>query len=427
MDNKGTIGEKFVNELAYNSFLKFWCYPGPKYENGDKKEICDLLIIFDDTAIIFSVKNYEFKGNYPRYFKKTIKKALNQIHGAYRILFDTAKVIIKHPDKDSEQFPREQINKIFRIIVNLGEGAKFYPFNGITKNNNYVTFFDKASFETIISELDTIADFTEYLEKREKSFKDKNTIILPGIGFDFNDDTKKQLFKMEVDPCNPTILISGSEKDLLSIYFAGGHNFPKSLDRNEELTNLVIDGAWEKFAGTQRKKNKYNADKVSYFIDNLVRDEILKNNMLKILPSTELDLAKSLLSFNRLKRRSITSSYYSFYNKFKGYKGSKLPSHFIDIDRVGILFTYCADHMDLITQQAQNEYAIRSCYLRAKFNLKSMILISTNSRNEIKLVQIDKLEIFSSDQEKKLMKSIEAHRPHTKQTLIHKLENEFPE
>jgi hypothetical protein len=256
MTDKGKIGEEFVNELAYNSFLKFWCYPGPKYENGDNKEICDLLIIFDDTVIIFSVKNYEFKGNYTRYFNNTIKKALNQIHGAYRILFDMPEVIIKHPDRDSEQFPAEQINKVMLIVVNLGEGAKFYPFNGLTKNNNYVTFFDKSSFETIIRELDTIADFTEYLEKREKVFNHKNTFILPGIGSDFTENTKEQFAEMEFDSGNPTILISGSEKDLLSVYFKGGHNFPKCLDRNEEHANLIIDGSWKNLQLPNVKKTE---------------------------------------------------------------------------------------------------------------------------------------------------------------------------
>ena len=35
---KGDEGENFVNEIAYKSFFKYWCYPGPKYENGDKKK-----------------------------------------------------------------------------------------------------------------------------------------------------------------------------------------------------------------------------------------------------------------------------------------------------------------------------------------------------------------------------------------------------
>ena len=84
---KGNAGEKFVNEIAFNSFMKYWCYPGTKDENGNKKEICDLLIIFGDYTIILSVKNYEFKENYARYFRRTIDKAVTQIYGAERKLF----------------------------------------------------------------------------------------------------------------------------------------------------------------------------------------------------------------------------------------------------------------------------------------------------------------------------------------------------
>ncbi len=71
---KGDSGEEYVNELAFNSFIKHWCFPNPKDENGDKKEICDLLILFDDICIILSVKNYTFKGDHNRYFNKTIDK-----------------------------------------------------------------------------------------------------------------------------------------------------------------------------------------------------------------------------------------------------------------------------------------------------------------------------------------------------------------
>ena len=81
---KGVLGENFVNEIANNTFLEYWCYPSPKDEKGDKKEICDLLILFRDVLIIISVKNYDFKGNYDRYFNRTIEKALKQIQGAER-------------------------------------------------------------------------------------------------------------------------------------------------------------------------------------------------------------------------------------------------------------------------------------------------------------------------------------------------------
>ena len=36
---KGNIGENFVNKIAFNSFFEYWCYPNPKDEDGDKKEI----------------------------------------------------------------------------------------------------------------------------------------------------------------------------------------------------------------------------------------------------------------------------------------------------------------------------------------------------------------------------------------------------
>lgn len=105
----GKIGEAFVNEIAFNSFLKHWCYPDPK---GNKKQIIDLLIVFKDVVIIMEVKNYEFKGAYSRYFKKTINKAVNQIYGAERKLFKIDRdIYIKHPDKKQERFPKEIIKK----------------------------------------------------------------------------------------------------------------------------------------------------------------------------------------------------------------------------------------------------------------------------------------------------------------------------
>lgn len=99
---KGDKGEEYVNEIAFKSLLGYWCYPNPKDEQGDKKEICDLLVLFKDICIIFSVKNYEFKGDYERYFRKTIEKAIKQISGAERKLFDFPRaVFIKHPSKKS--------------------------------------------------------------------------------------------------------------------------------------------------------------------------------------------------------------------------------------------------------------------------------------------------------------------------------------
>lgn len=171
------------------------------------------------------------------------------------------------------------------------------------------------------------------------------------------------------------------------------------------------------------KKNRNKADKKSYFIDNLVRDEILKNDLLKNIPVMRLNLAKSLLSFNRLKRRSIAICYSDFYNKHKGHTSSELPTKFINIDDVGILFTFHTDHTDLETQDALNEYAIRSYYIQSKHMIKSIILISTNNRYQIKIEHRDKLEKLTTGRDKEIMKLLEDHRRYVKQTVEHKSES----
>lgn len=424
---KGELGEEFVNELAYNSFLKFWCYPGPKLENGDKKEICDLLILFNSILIVVSVKNYEFKGNHFRYFNNTIEKAVKQIHGACRVLFGSSEVQIKHPDKEIEIFPRDQIKKVFRIVINLGEGVKFYPFNQTTKNEDYVTLFDKDAFEAIIGELDTIPDFIDYLEKREKLFKGRTTIILPGDEFDFPVETQKEFFTIGETLGDKHILISGTEKDLLSHFFKNKRNFPDILNGDSDGYFLQIDGDWERFAANQKVHKKIQADKVSYFVDEFVKNELLKDDLLKNLTPMREGLAKALLSFDRLTRRTIAKSYFDFYDMYKDVKGLNFGRRFGDFAGVGVLFTFYTSQMDFEMVNTLNMLAIESSNLYTDYKSKSMILISSNREHHFKFAYIDKLERYPDKLEKKIRKNVELLGWFTKQTDIYTTEKEFPE
>ena len=188
--DKGQLGEDFINQIAYKSFFKYWCYPNPKDELGDKKEICDLLIVFKDVIIIICVKNYEFKGVYDRYFRKTIEKDIKQIAGAERKLTDRrTTVYIKHPGRSVEIFNKNAVNKIFRVVVHLGEHVRFYPLFERTNKDKFINILDKETFEMLLSELDTLPDFVEYLEKKEIAFKDRYAIILPKEENDFDSNT----------------------------------------------------------------------------------------------------------------------------------------------------------------------------------------------------------------------------------------------
>ncbi|WJS93486.1 hypothetical protein NYQ10_15450 [Flavobacterium johnsoniae] len=427
IEDKGKLGEDFVNTLAYRSFLKYWCFPGPKYENGDKKEICDLLIIFNSVLIVISVKNYEFKGNHFRYFNNTIEKAVKQIHGACRTLFGAAEVQIKHPDREMEIFPREQITKVFRIVINLGEGVKFYPFNHSTKNDDYVTLFDKDSFETIISQLDTIPDFIDYLEKREKLFKGRITIIMPGDEYDFPLETQKEFFALQKQLTQNYILISGTEKDLLSHFFKNARNFPPFLNDDSNGIFLQIDGDWDSFSDIQQVKNKAEADKASYFIDDFVQNEILKNEYLQNLTPMRLNLAKAMLSFDRLTRRSIAKSYFEFHNRYKDVSGLNFGRRFGDYDGVGVLFTFYTDQMDMEMINTLNTLAIESVNLFTGYKSKSLILISSNRSHRFFFAHIDKIEKYEPDHEEMIRQDVKRMGWFTKHTLFQGSENEFPE
>jgi hypothetical protein len=422
MEDKGIIGEEFVNELAYNSFLKFWCYPSPKYENGNKKEICDLLIIFNSITIIISVKNYEFKGSHFRYFNNTIKKAVNQLHGAQRVLFSDAEVKIKHPDKDLEIFPKNEIKKIFRLVINLGDGVKFYPFNQITKNNDYVTLFDKDSFQSIIKELDTIPDFIDYLEKRESLFKNKLTLILPAEEHDFPIETQKEFFQFTETISKDFIMISGSEKDLLAHFFKNQRNFPNELNGDSNGYFLILDGDWNEFKATQKAKNKEKADKVSYFIEGFVKNELLIN-----LDPTREKLAKALLSFDRLTRRTISKNYFEFHDKYKDVKGLYFGRRFSDFDGVGVLFTFYTKETDFEMINTLNNLAIESTNLYTNYKSNSMILISTNSEHRFLFSFIEQLEKYPENLEIEIRKDIESLGWFTKHENINYTEIEFPD
>ena len=62
-----TESERYLANLCEKSFLSLWSYPnvfrdqGRKGGIGDGKELCDLLVVFDQDVIIFSDKSCAFK------------------------------------------------------------------------------------------------------------------------------------------------------------------------------------------------------------------------------------------------------------------------------------------------------------------------------------------------------------------------------
>ncbi len=426
--DKGNAGEFFVNEIAFNSFMKHWCYPSPRDERGDKNEICDLLILFDTVLILISVKNYEFKEEYSRYFRRTIDKAVRQIYGAERKLFSNNKDIhIKHPDKNEEMFPKERINKVHRIIVNLGEGVKFYPFNKETIDEKFISLFDKESFETIIKELDTIPDFIEYLTKREELFFNKIVTIMPGEEEDFPLKTASQFHEYSKENFVPmekqSIILSGTEHDLLAHYLEKGRSFPEAM-KSPKYNGMFIqlDGHWQEFKVKKAVLLKKKKDKNSYFIDELVKREVLPN----INPKSE-ELAKELLSFDRFHRRMIADSFFQFYDSYKDNQGLNIARRYGDFEGTGIVFFFYTPEMENHVVNILLEIAVDSFCVYSNYKSKKIIVLATTRKmSQFKIGLVKDIKPFNFEKEQQIKDDVKKLGWFTKHEEFNFTDAEYP-
>ena len=98
-----TDAERYLKKLCDKTFLSLWSHAGifrdqGKSGPGDGKELCDLLVVFDNHVIIFSDKDCRFpnKGNlaldWSRWFRRAVDDSARQIWGAERW-------IREHPDR----------------------------------------------------------------------------------------------------------------------------------------------------------------------------------------------------------------------------------------------------------------------------------------------------------------------------------------
>ena len=87
-----TTTEKLLADLCERSFLKLWSYPNPFKD--DKKELCDLLAVFENHVFIFfdrenltlSKEENDLSVSWKRWKKKVIDDQTRPAHGAERYI-----------------------------------------------------------------------------------------------------------------------------------------------------------------------------------------------------------------------------------------------------------------------------------------------------------------------------------------------------
>lgn len=315
-----TESERYLARLADQTFLNLWSYPNPyRFQKlggaGDGKELCDLLVVCTPHIIIFSEKDITWTDKatdvaWGRWYRKAVEDAAKQLKGAERWITEFPDRI--YLDQSCETpfplaFPPIGERRIHRVVVARGAAAAcrahfgggmgtlvvrpglkgkdhfdptagtYIPFaiGDIDPHGDFVHVFDEVALDLVMRELDTITDFTEYLDKRADFLRSGRLGQADG------------------------------EEDLLAYYATrinaqGEHDFiPPAGKTWEEIGPVAISpGQFTRMVDDPQYRAKKLADEVSYAWDRLI--EQFTNHLLDgttiVLPGFTYSLTDSELA-----------------------------------------------------------------------------------------------------------------------------------
>lgn len=276
-----TESERYLGKLCKRSFLALWSYPGVYRDQGrhegkgDGKEVCDLLVVFENHIIIFSDKHCHFADSddvelaWARWYRKAVRTSAEQVWGAERWItqFPQRLFLDKHctvafpitlPDPATAIFHRivvahdgsrrchELLGGSGSLMLDsrlVGDAHLNRPFTigQVDPDKGYVHVFDDTTLNIVMGTLDTISDFTAYLTKKER-FLTSRAVSATG------------------------------EEELLAVYLhkinsAGEHDFV--IKENYDRLSFY-EGFWEAFTHSPERRAQIESDRTSYSWDRLI-------------------------------------------------------------------------------------------------------------------------------------------------------------
>jgi hypothetical protein len=205
-----TPTERLLADLCERTFLTLWSYPGPFKDDG--KELCDLLVVFGKHIFIFfdrESRKFDNAGrdvlqSWTRWKKEAIDKQIATAHGAARYLRSGRGVFLDAKHSIPFPLPIIQGASIHKIIVAHGAreacsafsdanvsgslaisyghnfAASNFPFAVGLNKTDIVHVLDSENLEILFRTLDTMFDFSAYIEEKERAVGRYESLIYCG-------------------------------------------------------------------------------------------------------------------------------------------------------------------------------------------------------------------------------------------------------
>lgn len=348
-----TRSEKVVNFFCKNAFLSLWTMASP-IGKKDGKELCDAIVVFEEDIIIISVKEISYRPTpdietgQNRWLKSAIEKSVKQLKGAARHIESVDSITSKNKNV-SLRLPSKESRHYRFITISLGADRKI-PVSIPMIDNQIIHFIDEHSIDAIFRELDTINDFIEYLNAKEKMLASSGKIII------------------------------GSEESLLSYFIFNQRSFPENAD-----LLILGDDLWPELKSRQEYHAKKQADRVSYFWDSIIEEFInMRDPELKSIlgyfdtsnENTELAL-RELAKENRFSRRILSQAFFEFH------ADKKIASRMVESSS-GVYYIFLKKPKSIPRDLRQIELLARSYIIRDRIG-RDVKIVAMATEDDISL------------------------------------------
>lgn len=283
-----TQSEKFIFELSQETFLSLWSHPNPVGKKG--KELCDILIFCKPHIIIISVKEItptdsgDFKTDILRWKKTALEKSFRQLYGAERFL-NTITSLKLHDGRVGPSLPPIEERIYHRIAVVIG-GEERMPLMWGDMGKGFIHVFDSISAKILITELNTITDFVNYLAEKENFYED-------------GDFDKLQII--------------GGEEDILAYYLGNGESL-----KSENTMTILDEGLWDNYKDSEANQKWKQDISDSYFWDKIIElltKDFKNDNLVTTTGFNEFELVvRTMAREPRSERIYLSQKFLDFYS-----------------------------------------------------------------------------------------------------------------